>query len=38
MSRDFNKKIKPRDLHGGDLVLKEIRASIQDLRGIFMPN
>ena len=35
ISRDFNKKVRPRDLQEGDMVLKEIRATIQGPSGKF---
>ena len=38
ISRGFNKKVKPRDLHKGDLVLKGIREPIQVLKGKFRLN
>ena len=33
-----NKKVKPRNLKEGDLVLKELRAPVFDPRGKFKPN
>ena len=33
-----NKKVKPRNLKEGDLVLKELRAPVFDHRGKFKPN
>ena len=38
MARAFNKKVKPRNLKEGDLILKELRAPVFDLRGKFKPN
>ncbi|RVW51350.1 hypothetical protein CK203_075438 [Vitis vinifera] len=38
MARAFKKRVKPRPLHVGDLVLKVIRGLIRDLRGKFKPN
>ena len=38
MARAFNKKVKPRNVNEGDLVLKELRAPISDPRGKFKPN
>jgi hypothetical protein len=37
IARAFNKKVKPRDLQEGDMVVKEIRAPVFDLRGKFRP-
>jgi len=37
LSRAFNKKVRPRDLQKGDMVLKEIKALTQDHRGNFVP-
>jgi hypothetical protein len=37
IARAFNKKVKPRDLVEGDLVTKEIRATVLDPRGKFRP-
>jgi hypothetical protein len=37
IARAFNKKVKPRDLREGDMVVKEIRAPVFDLRGKFRP-
>ena len=34
----FEKKVRTRDLKLGDLVLKEIRASVQDANGKFKQN
>ena len=36
--RSFNKRVRPRDLKVGDLVLKEIWALVHDPRGKFKPN
>ena len=36
--RSFNKRVRPRGLKVGDLVLKEIRAPVHDPRGKFKPN
>uniref|UniRef100_A0A2N9EMI8 Uncharacterized protein n=1 Tax=Fagus sylvatica TaxID=28930 RepID=A0A2N9EMI8_FAGSY len=36
--RAFNKKVKPRNLKEGDLVLKELRAPVFDPRRKFKPN
>uniref|UniRef100_A0A2N9HKR9 Uncharacterized protein n=1 Tax=Fagus sylvatica TaxID=28930 RepID=A0A2N9HKR9_FAGSY len=36
--RAFNKKVKPRNIKIGDMVLKEIRAPVHDPRGKFKPN
>ena len=38
MARAFNKKVKPRNLKEGDLVLKEFKAPVFDPRGKFKPN
>ncbi|RVW53429.1 Gag-Pol polyprotein [Vitis vinifera] len=38
MARAFKKRVKPRPLHVGDLVLKVIRGLIRDPRGKFRPN
>ena len=38
MAQAFNKKVKPRNLKEGDLVLKEVRAQVFDPRGKFKPN
>ncbi|KAL4602208.1 hypothetical protein ACB092_10G037100 [Castanea dentata] len=38
MERSFNKRVCPRELKVGDLVLKEIRASVHDPRRKFKPN
>jgi hypothetical protein len=38
MARAFNKKVKPRNLKEGDLILKELRALVFDPRGKFKPN
>jgi len=35
ISRAFNKKVRPRDLQEGDMVLKEISPTIQDPSGKF---
>ncbi|KAI8524816.1 hypothetical protein RHMOL_Rhmol13G0179400 [Rhododendron molle] len=37
IARVLNKKVKSRDLLEGDMVTKEIRAPIFDLRGKFWP-
>jgi hypothetical protein len=37
-ARAFNKKVKPRNLKEGDLVLKELRAPVFDPRRKFKPN
>jgi len=36
--RGLNKKVKPRDLQESDLLSKEIRAPVQDLRRKFKTN
>ncbi|KAL6311826.1 hypothetical protein AAG906_025786 [Vitis piasezkii] len=38
MARAFKKRVRPRPLHVGDLVLKVIRGLIRDPRGKFRPN
>ncbi|RVW27545.1 hypothetical protein CK203_097502 [Vitis vinifera] len=38
MARAFKKRVKPRPLRIGDLVLKVIRGLIRDPRGKFRPN
>ena len=38
VARAFNKKVHPRQLQVGDLVLKEQRAPLHDPRGKFKPN
>ena len=38
LRKAFNKKVRTRDLKLGDLVLKEIQASIQDANGKFKQN
>ena len=38
LARAFNKKVKNKNIKGGDLVLKEIRARIFDPKGKFKPN
>ena len=38
MARYFNKKVKPRDIKEGDLVLKALRKNVLDPRGKFRPN
>ncbi|XP_074278119.1 uncharacterized protein LOC141601720 [Silene latifolia] len=39
IERNFNKKVKPRKIKEGDLVLKSVRALLPvDLRGKFKPN
>ena len=38
LRKTFDKKVRTRDLKLGDLVLKEIRASIQDANGKFKQN
>jgi len=37
-SRAINRKVRLRDLQKGDMVLKEIKALIQDARCNFWPN
>jgi hypothetical protein len=37
IARAFNKKVKSRDLIEGDMVTKEIRAPVFDIRGKFRP-
>ncbi|XP_058181261.1 uncharacterized protein LOC131299699 [Rhododendron vialii] len=38
IARAFNKKVKPRDIKVGDMVLKAICRHISDLKGMFKPN
>jgi hypothetical protein len=39
LQRAFNKKVKPRNIKVGDLVLKSVRAPLPvDIRGKFKPN
>ncbi len=38
MDRAFNKKVKPRNLKEGNLVLKKLRAPVFDPRGKFKSN
>ena len=38
IARAFNKKVKPRDINVGDMVLKAIRRHISVPRGKFRPN
>ena len=38
MARTFKKRVKPRPLHIGDLVLRVIRGLIRDPRGKFRPS
>ena len=38
MTRAFKKRVKPRPLQRGDLVLKVIRGLIRDPKGKFRPN
>ena len=38
LRKAFNKKVRTRDLKLGDLVLKEIQASVQDANGKFKQN
>ena len=38
MARAFKKRVKPRPLHVGDLVLRVIRGLIRDPRGKFRPS
>ncbi|RVW36542.1 hypothetical protein CK203_072854 [Vitis vinifera] len=38
MARSFKKRVKPRPLHVGDLVLRVIRGLIRDPRGKFRPS
>ena len=38
IARAFNKKVRPRKIVKGDLVLKELRAPVFDPRGKFKPN
>ena len=38
LRKAFNKKVRTRDLKLGDLVLKEIRAPVQDANGKFKQN
>ena len=38
IARAFNKKIKPGKIKAGDMVLKQSRAIVLNLRGKFRPN
>ena len=38
IARAFNKKVKPRKIKAWDMVLKQSRAIVFDLRGKFRPN
>ena len=38
MARAFRKRVKPRPLHKGDLVLRMLGGLIEDPRGKFRPN
>ena len=38
MMRAYNKKVRPREFHEGDLVLKKILPLQKDFRGKWMPN
>ena len=38
MVRDFKKRVKPRPLQRGDLVLRVLRGLVTDPRGKFRPN
>ena len=38
MIRHFDQSVKYQDIHQGDMVLKEIRAPVNDPRGKFKPN
>lgn len=38
IARAFNKRVRPRNLKEGDLVLKEVLARVSDPRGKFRPN
>ena len=38
IARQFNKRVKPRNIKEGDFVLKEVRAPTTDPRGKFQPN
>ena len=38
MARAFKKRVKPKPLHVGDLVLRAIRGLIRDPRGKFRPS
>ena len=38
MARAFKKRVKPRPLQRGDLVLRVLRGLVTDLRGNFRPN
>ena len=38
IARAFNKKVKPRKIKAGDMVLKQSRAIMFDPRGKFRPN
>lgn len=38
MMRAYNKKVRPREFHEGDLVLRKILPLQKDFRGKWMPN
>ena len=38
IARAFNRKVKPRKIKAGDMVLKQLRARVFDPRGKFKPN
>jgi len=38
IARAFNKKVRPRNIKEGELVLKELRSNALDMRGKFRPN
>ena len=38
ITRAFNKKVKPKKIKAGDMVLKQSRAIVFDLRGKFRSN
>ena len=38
MARSIKKRVKPRPLQRGDLVLRVLRGLVTDLRGKFRPN
>ena len=38
IARAYNKKVRPRNIMEGDLVLKEVKAPVYDPRGKFKPN
>jgi len=38
MKRAFDKKVRPREFHEGDLVMKKILSVQKDHRGKWMPN